>query len=64
MWQYIVKRLLLMFALLPLALIAADRPTEPMRLWSGAAPGSLGDADKDTPTLTPTDTISKQIMCS
>jgi acetyl esterase/lipase len=46
--------------LLSLALIfaltsawAADRPTSPMRLWPGKAPEALGDADKDTPTLTP-----------
>ena len=32
---------------------AADRPAEPLRLWAGKAPGALGDADKDTPTLTP-----------
>ena len=33
--------------------VAADRPTEPVRLWSGVAPSSLGSAEKDTPTLTP-----------
>lgn len=32
---------------------AADRPAEPLRLWPGAAPGALGAAEKDTPTLTP-----------
>lgn len=32
---------------------AADRPVEAVRLWSAAAPGALGDAGKDTPTLTP-----------
>ncbi|MEP6669046.1 MAG: alpha/beta hydrolase [Chthoniobacter sp.] len=32
---------------------AADRPTEPLRLWTGQAPDALGDAAKDTPTLTP-----------
>lgn len=48
-----MKRLLLLLALVSLTANAADRPTEPMRLWPGAAPGSLGDADKDTPTLTP-----------
>jgi acetyl esterase/lipase len=31
---------------------AAERPTEPIRLWPGAAPGTLGDAAKDIPTLT------------
>jgi len=32
---------------------AADRPMEAVRLWSAAAPGALGEAEKDTPTLTP-----------
>jgi acetyl esterase/lipase len=48
-----MKLFLLTLALLPLALAAADRPTEPLRLWSGPAPGALGEADKDIPTLTP-----------
>ena len=48
-----MKHFLLILSLLPFSLAAADRPTEPMRLWSAAAPGALGDADKDTPTLTP-----------
>lgn len=38
---------------LTLAAFGADRPTEPLRLWPAAAPGALGDAAKDTPTLTP-----------
>lgn len=33
--------------------VAANRPGAPLRLWSAVAPGSLGTADKDTPTLTP-----------
>ncbi len=46
------------FALLLLAAAAllAQRPvTEPpaFPLWSGAAPGALGDGEKDIPTLTP-----------
>lgn len=45
--------LLLLLAFMPLSVAAADRPTAPLRLWTGAAPGALGDADKDTPTLTP-----------
>ena len=48
-----MKLVLLLLALLPLSLIAAERPTEPLRLWSGPAPESLGTADQDTPTLTP-----------
>ena len=31
----------------------AARPTEPIRLWPGDAPGALGKDAKDTPTLTP-----------
>ena len=54
-----------MFSFLPRILLAlaltigtgfalnAELPTEPLPLWPGAAPGSLGTADKDTPTLTP-----------
>ena len=48
-----MKRLLPFLAFLPLLLHAAERPTAPLRLWAGAAPGSLGEAEKDTPTLTP-----------
>jgi acetyl esterase/lipase len=48
-----MKRLLFLLALLPLTLFGADLPAQPMRLWTGTAPGSLGDAEKDTPTLTP-----------
>lgn len=29
------------------------RAAEPLRLWSGDAPGALGQADQDIPTLTP-----------
>jgi acetyl esterase/lipase len=35
------------------AAFAADRPTAALRLWPGKAPEALGDAEKDTPTLTP-----------
>lgn len=45
--------LLLLLAFIPMTIAAADRPTSPIRLWPGAAPGSLGQAEKDTPTLTP-----------
>lgn len=31
----------------------AERPSSPIRLWTGDAPGALGQADKDIPTLTP-----------
>jgi acetyl esterase/lipase len=48
-----MKRLLTFLAVLPSLLLAAERPTAALRLWSGAAPGALGDAEKDTPTLTP-----------
>lgn len=32
---------------------AVEKPTAPLRLWPGAAPGALGEAGKDVPTLTP-----------
>jgi acetyl esterase/lipase len=48
-----MKLLLPILSLLPLILTAADRPTEALRLWPAAAPGALGEADKDIPTLTP-----------
>lgn len=35
------------------AVFAQTRPTQPLRLWSGEAPGALGKDDKDIPTLTP-----------
>ncbi len=35
------------------AIHAAAKPTDQLRLWTGAAPDALGNADKDTPTLTP-----------
>ncbi len=34
-------------------LSATVQSNAPIALWSGPAPGSLGSADKDTPTLTP-----------
>src|SRR5580692_8444921 len=40
-------------AALALSTFAADRPSAPIRLSTGPAPGALGEADKDIPTLTP-----------
>lgn len=40
-------------ALLSFSALAAERPTAPIRLWPGDAPGALGQDAKDTPTLTP-----------
>jgi acetyl esterase/lipase len=45
----VIAVLLVLTATLP---SAAQSPT-PIRLWNGAAPGALGAADKDVPTLTP-----------
>jgi acetyl esterase/lipase len=48
---------------------AAERPTSPLRLWTGAAPGALGTNDTDVPTLTPfwpdaaTATGASMIVC-
>jgi len=36
-----------------LTLVAAMMISDPIRLWSGQAPGALGTADKDIPTITP-----------
>jgi acetyl esterase/lipase len=41
------------FALVAGAALGADRPAAALRLWPEAAPGALGQADKDIPTLTP-----------
>jgi len=46
-------RFILCFLLLACSAVAADRPTTPQRLWEGKAPEAVGDAEKDTPTLTP-----------
>lgn len=48
-----VPRLVLLLAVLASSAFAADRPTTPQRLWDGAAPGAVGDGEKDIPTLTP-----------
>ena len=42
-----------LLALLSIATFAATQPGEPLRLWEGDAPGALGQADHDIPTLTP-----------
>ena len=65
-WRQNVKNLLIVvLALLVWAIPAAAQATKPgawnedptaetkvMRLWEGAAPGALGDAEEDRPTLT------------
>lgn len=40
------------FSLLALAATLHAAPLEPIPLWPNGAPGALGDADKDKPTLT------------
>jgi acetyl esterase/lipase len=47
------RLLALLFILVLHPMFAAEKPTSPLRLWPGAAPGALGDAGKDIPTLTP-----------
>jgi len=49
----ISPRLILCGVLFACTAVAAERPTTPQRLWEGKAPDALGDAEKDTPTLTP-----------
>jgi acetyl esterase/lipase len=43
----------LTFITLTLSAFGEDRPVAALRLWPAAAPGALGVADKDIPTLTP-----------
>jgi acetyl esterase/lipase len=47
-----MKHLLTSVPLLVLALRVQAQPTKPMPLWPEGAPGALGTADKDIPTLT------------
>jgi len=46
-------RIACVFVAMAFAATAAERPTEPLRLWTGDAPGALGKDAKDIPTLTP-----------
>jgi len=46
-------RPLLIPALLALASVAQAAPLDPIPLWPDKAPGALGDADHDKPTITP-----------
>jgi acetyl esterase/lipase len=48
-----MKRLALLAALLPALLPAQPQAPKPMPLWPNGAPGALGTADVDIPTLTP-----------
>src|SRR5262245_15019923 len=58
--MYALKRSVLIAALLSCgAVLSAQAPAPPIlqepqtiKLWQGKAPGALGDADEDTPTLT------------
>ena len=43
----------LLLAIFTSATFAASQPGDPIRLWEGDAPGALGKADTDIPTLTP-----------
>lgn len=48
-----MKTCLLAVVLCACLTMAHAQPTNSFPLWPGAAPGALGSADKDTPTLTP-----------
>lgn len=48
-----LRTLLLTLSLAAITANGAERPTAALRLWSGPAPGALGEAEKDVPTLTP-----------
>jgi acetyl esterase/lipase len=44
---------LLAFTLFALVATAHSAPLDPVLLWPGQAPGALGDADQDKPSITP-----------
>jgi acetyl esterase/lipase len=46
-------RTLTLIAIFAASLAAQPKPPEPIPLWAGGAPGALGTADEDTPTITP-----------
>jgi len=48
-----MKAPLFLAGCLALATVNAARADDPLRLWEGDAPGALGIADHDVPTLTP-----------
>ena len=48
-----MKRSHLLAAVLTLAATATAAPLQPLPLWPNGAPGALGTAEKDIPTLTP-----------
>lgn len=47
-----MKKIFLLLAVILPFIVRAQTPS-PIRLWAGDAPGALGTADKDIPTLTP-----------
>ena len=47
-----MKKLLCVLAFLAATLFSHAQPTNPVPLWPNGAPGALGTADKDVPTLT------------
>jgi acetyl esterase/lipase len=46
-------RLFIVAAVLTASLAAQPKAPEPIPLWANGAPGALGTADEDTPTITP-----------
>lgn len=48
-----MKIILVLIALCECAIASHGQPTKPFPLWPDAAPGALGTAEKDIPTLTP-----------
>jgi acetyl esterase/lipase len=46
-------RTLILAVIFAASLTAQPKPPEPIPLWAGGAPGALGTADEDTPTITP-----------
>lgn len=48
-----MKLLIALMCLTAVSLNCLAAPLSPIKLWETGAPGALGEADKDTPTLTP-----------
>jgi acetyl esterase/lipase len=48
-----MKILTILLALFSAARLASAQPRDPLPLWSAGAPGALGTADQDIPTLAP-----------
>ena len=53
MIEFFMKLFRIHLLFIAAAAVAADRPQKEFPLWSGKAPGQMGNAARDIPTLTP-----------